>query len=144
MRRWRRSGPRTVIWAAASWSGQHAVARLPENYRAAMTAFPRAPMMIVNVVLDNWRAFHQLGFTAASWRGGFGFTANLRAPVGGVVSKLSCPSPLPDETGTRFHHELVGIHPFPNGSGRHAWEMADQLLRVLGRPACRSRIGLPH
>ncbi|MEZ4457559.1 MAG: hypothetical protein R2882_13580, partial [Gemmatimonadales bacterium] len=72
---------RTVIWAAASWSGQHAVARLPESYRQAMTAFPRAPMMIVNVALDNWRALYRLGFTAASWRGGFGFTANLRAPM---------------------------------------------------------------
>ena len=72
---------RTVIWAAASWSGQHAVARLPESYRRAMTAFPRAPMMIVNVALDNWRALYQLGFTAMSWRGGFGFTANLRAPM---------------------------------------------------------------
>jgi len=72
---------RTVIWAAASWAGQHAVARLPETYREAMTAFPRAPMMIVNVALENWRALYQLGFTAMSWRGGFGFTANLRAPM---------------------------------------------------------------
>lgn len=72
---------RTVIWAAAAWSGQHAVARLPEPYRVAMRAFPRAPMMIVNVALDNWRPFYELGFTAASWRGGFGFTANLRAPM---------------------------------------------------------------
>jgi spermidine dehydrogenase len=72
---------RTVIWAAASWSGQYAVAHLPETYQTAMRAFPRAPMMIVNVALDNWRAFYRLGFTAASWRGGFGFTANLRKPM---------------------------------------------------------------
>lgn len=72
---------RTVIWAAAAWSGQHAVTRLPDSHRRAMTAFPRAPMMIVNVALDNWRALYRLGFTAASWRGGFGFTANLRAPM---------------------------------------------------------------
>ena len=23
-----------------------------------------------------------------------------------------------DETGVRFHHRLVSIHPFPNGNGR--------------------------
>jgi fido (protein-threonine AMPylation protein) len=34
----------------------------------------------------------------------------------------------------RFHHQLVSIHPFANGNGRHAREMADQLLKELGRP----------
>lgn len=39
-----------------------------------------------------------------------------------------------DEIVARFHHELVWIHPFPNGNGRHARMMADALLRSLGRP----------
>lgn len=39
-----------------------------------------------------------------------------------------------DEIAMRFHHELVSIHPFANGNGRHAREMADLLLRELGRP----------
>ncbi len=72
---------RTVIWAAASWSGKHAVERLPEDYRAAMDRFPRSPMLVVNVALDNWRALYRLGYTACSWRGGFGYTGNLRAPM---------------------------------------------------------------
>ncbi len=72
---------RTVIWAAACWSGKHAVQNLPEEYRSAMEHFPRSPMMIVNVALDNWRALYKLGYTACSWRGGFGFTGNLRAPM---------------------------------------------------------------
>ncbi|HLB72414.1 MAG TPA: mobile mystery protein B [Sedimentisphaerales bacterium] len=40
-----------------------------------------------------------------------------------------------DEIGTRFHHRLVSIHPFPNGNGRHARLIADILLEnVLGKP----------
>lgn len=33
-----------------------------------------------------------------------------------------------DELAARFHHELVLIHPFPNGNGRHARLAADWLL----------------
>lgn len=35
------------------------------------------------------------------------------------------------ELAVRFHHELVLIHPFPNGNGRHARLMADRLLQQL-------------
>ncbi len=31
----------------------------------------------------------------------------------------------------RFHHNLVSIHPFPNGNGRHARLMADLLLKNI-------------
>ena len=34
-----------------------------------------------------------------------------------------------DEIGVRFHHQLVAIHPFPNGNGRHARLMTDVLLK---------------
>jgi len=69
---------RAVIWAAANWTAKHAIQQLPDEYRTAMNEFPRAPMLVVNVALDNWRFLHKLGFTACSWRGGFGFTCNLR------------------------------------------------------------------
>lgn len=39
-----------------------------------------------------------------------------------------------DEVATRFHHQLVLIHPWPNGNGRHAREATDLLLRRWGRP----------
>jgi len=41
----------------------------------------------------------------------------------------------PDEIAARFHRELVWIHPFPNGNGRHSRMMADALLRSMGQPA---------
>ena len=39
-----------------------------------------------------------------------------------------------DELAVRFHHQLVWIHVFPNGNGRHARLMADLLAMRLGRP----------
>lgn len=39
-----------------------------------------------------------------------------------------------DTLATRFHHQLVCIHPFPNGNGRHARLMADALVMCLGQP----------
>ena len=37
-----------------------------------------------------------------------------------------------DEIAIRFHHQLVQIHPFPNGNGRHARLLADILIEALG------------
>lgn len=42
----------------------------------------------------------------------------------------------PKELAARFHHQLVYIHPFPNGNGRLSRIMADALLtKVLNKPA---------
>ena len=41
----------------------------------------------------------------------------------------------PDELVVRFHHQLVWVHAFPNGNGRHARLMADVLAQQLGRPS---------
>ena len=41
-----------------------------------------------------------------------------------------------DEVAARFHHELVKIHLFANGNGRHARLIADILLEhVFGKPS---------
>jgi Fic family protein len=34
----------------------------------------------------------------------------------------------------RFHHQLVRIHPWPNGNGRHGREATDALLQAWGLP----------
>lgn len=36
-----------------------------------------------------------------------------------------------DELAVRFHHQLVAIHSFPNGNGRHSRICADYLVRAL-------------
>ncbi len=35
------------------------------------------------------------------------------------------------DVGVMFHHQLVSIHPFPNGNGRHARFMTDLLLATV-------------
>ena len=37
-----------------------------------------------------------------------------------------------DEIAIRFHHQLVWIHAFPNGNGRHARLLADSIITNLG------------
>ena len=39
-----------------------------------------------------------------------------------------------DDIVMRFHYELVRIHPWPNGNGRHARLAADQLAMQWGQP----------
>lgn len=40
----------------------------------------------------------------------------------------------PDEIAVRFHHQLVLVHAFPNGNGRHSRLMTDSLLAQMGGP----------
>lgn len=43
---------------------------------------------------------------------------------------------LPKELAARFHHQLVCVHPFANGNGRHARIMADAVLtKLMDEPA---------
>lgn len=39
-----------------------------------------------------------------------------------------------DELAVRLHHQMVFIHPFPNGNGRHARLIADAFLLRMGQP----------
>lgn len=39
-----------------------------------------------------------------------------------------------DVVVARFHHDLVFIHPFPNGNGRHARMLSDLVLVNRNRP----------
>jgi len=50
------------------------------------------------------------------------------------------------ELAVRLHHQLVFIHPFPNGNGRHARLMADLVLLAQGeeRLSWGSRANLVH
>jgi len=58
----------------------------------------------------------------------------LRQLLGDVRYWVEHETYSPDEIAVRFHHQLVAIHPFPNGNGRHARLAADLLVTRLGRP----------
>lgn len=57
-----------------------------------------------------------------------GNTATQRAAIADHNGAL-------DELAARFHHELVRIHPWPNGNGRHGRLATDLLLERWSRPA---------
>lgn len=87
---------RSVVVASGSWPAKHIVRDLPNEYRDAMGKFYRSPILVANVALTNWRALYKLGYTAASWRGGFGFSFNLSPPmqVGGYAPPFDPDSPV--------------------------------------------------
>jgi spermidine dehydrogenase len=77
-----RATARRVIMASGGWINKHVIADLPDDIRAAYSAFTYAPAMVVNVALTNWRFLHKLGAPSVRWFGdGFGFSANIRRPM---------------------------------------------------------------
>lgn len=62
-------------------------------------------------------------------------SVRVRDLLGNTTYQIEHAVMPPDELAIRFHHQLVAIHPFPNGNGRHARLMADLVLIKLGHPA---------
>ena len=56
----------------------------------------------------------------------------LRQLLGDVRAQIEYRAYQPAEIAARYHHQLVAVHVFPNGNGRHARLMADLLLTELG------------
>lgn len=56
----------------------------------------------------------------------------VRSLVDDVAWWIGAETYAMDEIAVRFHHRLVGIHPFRNGNGRHGRVAADYLARALG------------
>jgi Fic-DOC domain mobile mystery protein B len=58
----------------------------------------------------------------------------LGQSLGNVKYRLENKTYDVDECAVRFHYELVVIHAFPNGNGRHARLIADIVAAKYGRP----------
>lgn len=56
----------------------------------------------------------------------------LHQTLGNYQAQVEFKAFSPDELAIRFHRDLVWIHPFPNGNGRHARLMTDLLILQLG------------
>lgn len=61
-------------------------------------------------------------------------SVRLRDLMGNTRYQIEHRVAEPDELAVSFHHQLVWIHAFPNGNGRHARLMADELAQRLVRP----------
>ncbi|MEP7348262.1 MAG: NAD(P)/FAD-dependent oxidoreductase, partial [Gemmatimonadaceae bacterium] len=67
-----------VVMANGGWTSRHVVRDLPESYQRAFDDFVKAPMLVVNVALHQWRFLYDQGITAVSYEDDFGFTCNVR------------------------------------------------------------------
>lgn len=76
-----RARGRGVVMACGAWVHRRVVADMPQVLREACQTFSYAPILVANVAVRHWRFFDELGFTAARWFEGFGFSTNLRTPM---------------------------------------------------------------
>jgi spermidine dehydrogenase len=87
---------RSVIMAGGSWTTKHIVKGLPVSHRDAYAQFYRAPCLMANVALRNWRFLYQLGISECQWFEGIGnyFALRKMATFGAVSPTVSPDSPV--------------------------------------------------
>jgi spermidine dehydrogenase len=87
---------KTVIMANGSWTTKHVVRDLPAAYRDAYAQFYRAPCLMANVAVRNWRFLYKLGLTECQWFEGIGNYLTMRkmATLGADPAALSPDSPV--------------------------------------------------
>ncbi|HUJ22923.1 MAG TPA: NAD(P)-binding protein [Bryobacteraceae bacterium] len=84
---------RSVIMAGGSWTTKHIVKDLPAAHREAYAQFYRAPCLMANVAVRNWRFLYKLGISECQWFEGIGnYTAVRKMAAFGPLS----PSVSPD------------------------------------------------
>jgi spermidine dehydrogenase len=69
---------RAVILAGGSWTTKHIVRDLPSEHHEAYAQFHRAPCLMANVAVRNWRFLDRLGLTECRWFEGIGNSITLR------------------------------------------------------------------
>jgi Fic-DOC domain mobile mystery protein B len=120
-----------------------------ENILAAREWAIKNRTTAVEMVSDEYiRTLHQKMFDQTwKWAGKYRVTEkNLGVPFHEIRERLGIlfgnarfwiknDTYPADEIAVRFHYDLVSIHPFSNGNGRHARLVADVLVMRLGRPA---------
>jgi Fic-DOC domain mobile mystery protein B len=109
--------------------------------RWALRSYKKQPILSEGFVRD----LHKRMFDKTwKWAGGFRksdksigvaweqVSIRLDQLLKNTVYQIEVQAFAPDELAARFHRDLVWIHPFPNGNGRHARLMADLVVMSLG------------
>lgn len=86
---------RSVVLANGNWTINSVVRDLPAEYRHAYAQFFRAPCIMANVAVRNWRFLAKMGISQCQWFGGIGNYMAVRrtATFGGGMAQLSPDSP---------------------------------------------------
>ena len=69
---------KSVVMAGGSWTTKHIVHDLPAACREAYGEFYRAPCLMANVAVRNWRFLYDLGLTECQWFEGIGRYLTMR------------------------------------------------------------------
>jgi spermidine dehydrogenase len=85
-----------VVTAGGSWTAKHIVRDLPELQQNAYAQFYRAPCLMANVAVRNWRFLYDKGITNCRWFEGIGNYTGVRrtATFGAVAPTISPDSPV--------------------------------------------------
>ena len=86
---------RSVVLANGNWTINSIVRDLPAEYRHAYAQFFRAPCIMANVAVRNWRFLAKMGISQCQWFDGIGNYMAVRrvATFGGGAAALSPDSP---------------------------------------------------
>ena len=87
---------KSVIMAGGSWTTKHIVRDLPAGGREAYAQFHRAPCLMANVAVRNWRFLYNLGLTECQWFEGIGNYLTMRkmATFGTDAATINPDSPV--------------------------------------------------
>ena len=69
---------RSVVMAGGSWTTRHIVRDLPAGHVEAYSQFYRAPCMMANVAVRNWRFLYKMGISGGQWFEGLGNYTQVR------------------------------------------------------------------
>ncbi len=69
---------RSVVMAGGSWTTRHIVRDLPSDRAEAYSQFYRAPCMLANVAVRNWRFLYKMGISGCQWFEGIGNYLQVR------------------------------------------------------------------
>jgi spermidine dehydrogenase len=135
---------RSVVMAGGSWTTKHIVRDLPSDLSDAYAKFYRAPCLMANVAVRNWRFLYKMGISGCRWYGGLGEYTQVRklalcgadsptiSPDSPVVLTLKILYPHPgkptDEQGHLGRAELFSV-PFRDYERQLRQQFTDMFSR---------------
>ena len=98
---------RSAIMAGGSWTTKHIVRDMPEDCRDAYAQFHRAPCLMANVAVRNWRFLYNLGLTECQWFEGIGNYITMRK----VATIGTDPATINPNTPTVINLKILFSYP---------------------------------
>ncbi len=98
---------KSVIMAGGSWTTRHVVRDMPESCRTAYAQFHRAPCLMANVAVRNWRFLYDLGLTECQWFEGIGNYLTMRK----VATFGTDPATINPDTPTVINVKILFSYP---------------------------------